>query len=73
MDESINLLGKAHMFSNLDAGYDYWQVEMDKLSGDDTVFASHHGLYQLVRMLFRLKIASVIFRRAMKAILSFVK
>lgn len=67
MDECINLLGEAMIFSTLDASSDYWQVEIDKCNREKTVF-SIHGLYQFFCMPFELKNAPVTFQRAMDVI-----
>ena len=73
MDECIDSLGNAQVFSTLDANAGYWQVELDERDKDKTAFVTHHGLYRYTRMPFGLKNAPATFQRAMDVILASVK
>ena len=45
MDECIDYLGDATIFSTLDCNSWYWHVEVDEADKDKTTFTSHMGLY----------------------------
>lgn len=45
MDKCIDSVGDAAVSSTLDANGEYWKIEIDDADCDETVFASHHGLY----------------------------
>ena len=73
MDECIDSLGDATVFTTLDCNSGYWQVEVAEEDRDKTTFASHCGLYRFIRMPFGLKNAPATFQRAVDIILSRVK
>ena len=73
MDEFIDSLGDATVFTTLDCNSRYWQVEITEEDLDKTTFASHSGLYRFLRMPFGLKNAPATFQRAVDIILSRVK
>ncbi len=73
MDECIDSLGDAQIFTLLDANSGYWQIELDEDARDLTAFVSHHGLFRYKRMPFGLKNAPSTFRRAIDMILATVK
>ena len=73
MDEYIDSLGEATVFTTLDCNSGYWQIEMDERDRDKTTFTSHAGLYRFMRMPFGLKNAPATFQRAVDIILSRVK
>ena len=73
MDECIDSLGDATVFTTLDCNSGYWQVEVAEEDRDKTTSASHCGLYRFVRMTLGLKNASATFQRAADIILSRVK
>ena len=73
MDECIESLGDATVFTTLDCNSRYWQVEIAEEDRDKTTFASHSGLYRFGRMPCRLKNAPATFQRAVDIILSRVK
>ncbi|CAN8065809.1 unnamed protein product [Agarophyton chilense] len=52
MDEYIDSLGTATVFTTLDANWGYWQVPVRKQDQDKTSFACHFGLYRFKRMPF---------------------
>lgn len=52
MDEYTDSLGKAKVFTTLDANRGYWQMPVAPRDRDITVFASHAGLYGFKIMAF---------------------
>ena len=52
MDECIDYLGKATIFTTLDCMSGYWQVDIAEEDRDKTTFTSHHGVYRFLRMPF---------------------
>ena len=73
MDECIDSLGEATIFTTLDANSGYWQIEMAPEDRDKTTFTCHEGIYRFTRMPFGLKNAPATFQRAIDIILSRVK
>ena len=70
MDECIDSLGDAKVFTTLDAYSGYWQVAIDEKDRAKTSFVCHSGQYQYVRMPFGLTNAPATFQRALDTILS---
>lgn len=73
MDECIDSLGQATIFTTLDANSGYWQIEIDDDGRDKTSFTSHHGLFRFKRMPFGLKNAPGTSQRVVDVILATVK
>ena len=73
MDECIDALGEAVVFSTLDCNSGYWQIPVAEEDKDKTAFISHFGLYRWLRMPFGLKNAPGTFQRAADIILASVK
>ena len=73
MDECIDSLGEAVIFSTLDCNSGYWQIPVAQEDKDKTAFISHYGLYRWLRMPFGLKNAPGTFQRAADIILASVK
>lgn len=73
MDECIDTLRDAKIFSTLGANSSYWQIEVHKSDLEKTKFTSHHGLYKLTRMPFGLCNAPATIQRVMNIVLSAVK
>lgn len=48
MDECIEFLGDATVFSMLDANRGYRQIRIDKADGDKTALTPHHRLYRFI-------------------------
>jgi Reverse transcriptase (RNA-dependent DNA polymerase) len=55
MDECIDSLGDARVFSTLDCNSGYWQIPVNPGDREKTTFTSHEGLYKFLRMPFGLR------------------
>ena len=73
MDDCIDSLGDAAVFSTLDCNLGYWQIPMSDEDMDKTAFVSHLGTFRYRRMPFGLKNAPATFQRALDIILSGVR
>lgn len=73
MDECIDGLNKATVFSTLDAKSGYWQIKIEYSQKDKTSFTSHSRLHQLIGMNFGPYNAPRTFQRTMDFILFSVK
>lgn len=73
MDESIESLDKAKMFSELYANFGNWQIEMGDKDAGKTTLMIHHGLLKYAQMAFRLNSALATIQRVIDFILAFVK
>lgn len=73
MDEGVEFLEEAVIFSILDANSVYWHVKIDESYWDETAFKSHHELYIFVSLSSGLKNAPEKFKRPMDVSLSPVK
>jgi len=73
MDECIDSLGEAKVFSTLDCNAGYWQVLIADGDREKTAFVCHKGAYHYKRMPFVLTNAPATFQRALDIILSGVK
>ena len=70
MDECIDSLGDAAVFTTLDAYSGYWQVAIKPEDRKKSAFVCHSGHFQYVRMPFGLTNAPATFQRALDMILS---
>ena len=55
IDECIDSLGDAQIFSTLDANPGYWQSPSAREGKEKTTFTTHFGTYTFTRMPFRLR------------------
>jgi Reverse transcriptase (RNA-dependent DNA polymerase) len=73
MDECIDSLGEAVVFTTLDCNSGYWQITVDPADREKTAFTSHFGVDQFRRLPFGLRNAPGTFQRAIDIILSGIK
>jgi len=73
IDECIDSLGEAKVFSTLPCNAGYWQVLIADGDREKTAFVCHKGAYHYKRMPFGLTNAPATFQRALDIILSGVK
>jgi hypothetical protein len=72
MDDCLDSLGAATIFTTLDANSGYWQLEVAEEDKDKTSFISHMGTYRFSRMAFGLVNAPATFQRSMDVLLTSV-
>jgi hypothetical protein len=70
MDECIDSLGDAKIFTTLDCNSGYWQIPVRPEGWEKTAFTSHEGLYWFLRMPFALRNAPATFQRLVDITLS---
>ena len=70
MDECLDTLGNAKVFTTLDANSGYWQVPVAEDDRPKTAFTCHAGCFQFRRMPFGLCNAPATFQRTVDIILS---
>lgn len=70
MDDCVDSLGSATIFTTLDANWGYWQLPVREKDKAKTAFCSYEGLYQFKRMPFGLTNAPASFQRALDVILA---
>ncbi|CAN8075729.1 unnamed protein product, partial [Agarophyton chilense] len=70
MDECIDSLGDATVFTALDSNCGYWQVPVREEDRDKTAFLCHSGSYRFKRMPFGLTNAPATFQRATDILMS---
>ncbi|KAE9357759.1 hypothetical protein PF008_g3016 [Phytophthora fragariae] len=69
IDETLEALGGALLFTTLDLRVGYWQVLVAPEDRDKTAFTTKKGLYRFVRMPFGLTNAPSTFQRMMNGVL----
>jgi len=73
MDDCIDFLGDAKVFSTLDCNSGYWQIPVADEDRDKTTFVCHEGAYRYIRIPFGLSSAPATFQRAIDMILGGLK
>ena len=73
MDDCLDSLGDAGIFSTFDCNSGYLQIPVAPEDRDKTTFITHMGTFRHVRMPFRLRNAPATFQRALYIILSGVR
>ncbi|SAL98364.1 hypothetical protein [Absidia glauca] len=69
IDELLDSLGGAKIFSTLDAASDFWQIPMDEASIYKTGFVTKHGTFEFLTMPFGPTSAPSTFQRTMAHLL----
>ena len=54
IDDMLDSLSEACMFSTLDLASGFWQVEVEELSHEKNAFITNHGLFEFEKMPFEL-------------------
>ncbi len=70
MDDCIDSLGEAKIFTTLDCNSGYWQIPIEESDRHKTAFVSHMGSYHFARMPSGLTDAPASFQRAVEILLS---
>ena len=70
IDETLDALAGAKVFTTLDLASGYWQVEVDIADREKTAFTTRHGLFEFQVMPFGLCNAPGTFQRLMEFVLA---
>ena len=70
IDDILDTLGETRYFSSLDLCSGYWQIELHPESRPKSVFVTHRGLHEFVRLPFGLCNGPSTFQRLMEVVLS---
>jgi len=73
MEDCLESLGYAQVFTSLDCTAGYWRVPLRKDDQEKTAFTTHCGIYHWLSMPFGLTNAPATFQRALDIILSGLK
>jgi len=73
MDDCIDFLGDAKVFSTLDCNSGYWQIPVANEDRDKTTFVCHEGAYRYICLPFGLSNAPATFQRVIDRILGGLK
>ncbi|MCG8112852.1 MAG: RNase H-like domain-containing protein [Candidatus Thiodiazotropha taylori] len=69
MDDCLESLGGAVLFSNIDLQSGYWQIEVDEVDKPKTAFVCRKGLYEYNTMPFGLSGGPATFQRCMELVM----
>ena len=69
IEESLQDLNGAAVFSKLDLKWGYHQIELDEKSRQLTTFATHDGLYRYKRLMFGISATPEIYQHAIQQVL----
>lgn len=69
VDELLDRLGMARLFTTLDLTKGYWQIPLSAESKEKTAFSTPYGLYQFITLPFGLFRAPATFQRLMDRVL----
>lgn len=70
MDECIDCLGDARVFTKLDCNSGYWQRPIARKDNDKSAFVCHSGLSRYLRLPFALTNPPATFQRTLDVLLS---
>ena len=73
IDDCIDSLGDAAIFTTLDANAGYWQIPVVPEDREKTTFTCHQGTFRYIRMPFGFRNTPATFQRALDIILSDVR
>jgi len=73
MEDCLESLGDAKVFTSLDFTAGFWQVPLRPADRKKTAFTTHAGIYRWLSMPFGLTNAPATFQRALDIILSGIK
>lgn len=73
IDDTLDALSGASLFTTLDLAAGYWQVPVNEIDKHKTAFVSHEGLYEYNVMPFGLCNAPATFQRMMDTVLAGLK
>ena len=73
MDDCIDFLGDAKVFSTLDCNSGYWQIPVSDEYRDKTTFVCHEGAYRYIRLPIGLSNSPATFQRAIDVMLGGLK
>ena len=70
IDDMLDSLSEACMFSTLDLASGFWQVEVEEPSHEKNAFITNHGLFEFEKMPFGLTNALATFQHLMETVLA---
>lgn len=73
MDECLDSIGDAKIFSTNDENNGYWRIEMYKSNREKTALTSQHSLYQFTRMYLEWRDTTATIKLVMNVLLSTVE